>query len=191
MVSSCIVKVDTMKITSKFPERFKQDEIGQWWNLQSVKAGWWVKVNPRVCPVCGVEYVAPYRSASQATECCSRGCGVRKSHHDNPRSSGEKNGRWKGGTKIVRGYVWEYCPDHPTKKGKGPTNKYVLQHRLVMEKMLGRYLEPHEQVHHKNAIRNDNRPENLELWVISQPPGAREHEQQHCPTCTCFLHKKD
>lgn len=172
-------------------DRFVLDESGQWWYLHGPKRSR-IRVYPRTCNGCGEEFVPSYRGKGQTASCCSRSCGIKWSHSQNPgRMKAEKSGRWKGGTKIVRGYVWEHCPDHPTKQGKGPTNKYVLQHRLVMEKILGRYLEPHEQVHHKNGIRDDNRPENLELWVIQQPPGAREHEQQHCPSCTCFLHKKD
>ena len=62
---------------------------------------------------------------------------------------------------------------HPQAGHPRANNGYVLEHILVMEEVLGRYLLPGETVHHRNGIKHDNRPENLELWVSKQPYGQR------------------
>jgi len=86
--------------------------------------------------------------------------------------SGFKHYNWKGSRVDAKGYIKVHLPDHPY----AVAGKYVMEHRLVMEKTLGRYLLPHETVHHKNGIRDDNRPENLELWQGSHPYGARHKD---------------
>lgn len=53
----------------------------------------------------------------------------------------------------------------------------VREHRAIMEEALGRPLEPHEHVHHRNGVRDDNRWENLELWSTSHPPGQRVEDK--------------
>lgn len=62
------------------------------------------------------------------------------------------------------------APGHPRARARSP---YIFEHILVMEETLGRYLLAGESVHHRNGVRDDNRPENLELWVRPQPPGIR------------------
>ena len=90
---------------------------------------------------------------------------------------------WKGGVYTGQdGYVRILRPDHPYAYKTG----YILEHRIIMEEKLGRFLRPTENVHHINAIRNDNRSENLELWQWSQPAGRRASDK-HCRTCTCVL----
>lgn len=53
----------------------------------------------------------------------------------------------------------------------------IAEHREVMENFLGRKLLPHESVHHRNGVRDDNRIENLEVWSGKHPPGARVQDQ--------------
>ena len=71
---------------------------------------------------------------------------------------GANSHKWKGGRWTHKsGYVYVYTPEHPAANHDG----YVLEHRLIMEAKLGRYLMAFEDVHHINGIRDDNRPENL------------------------------
>ena len=67
------------------------------------------------------------------------------------------------------GYYYVYYKKHPYSDREGR----IFEHRLIMEQKLRRYLFPFENVHHKNGVKSDNRIGNLELWVRSQPTGAR------------------
>jgi hypothetical protein len=63
-----------------------------------------------------------------------------------------------------KGYVLLHRPEHPSASKAG----YVMEHRLAVEALLGRLLAADEVVHHRNHIRDDNRPENLEPMPKTQ-----------------------
>ena len=77
----------------------------------------------------------------------------------------EKNPNWKGGKYTDnRGYVLILDHSHPNCDIRG----YIYEHRLIVEKHIGRYLSSKEVVHHINNIKNDNRIENLIFCTQSE-----------------------
>lgn len=118
------------------------------------------------CPMCNTPF---FQRKDGRPFTCSQSCARKK----DAQVHGPKN--WKGGrNKHVSGYIKAIAKGHPL----ADKNGYVLEHRLVMEEIIGRKLLAQERVHHKNGVRDDNRPENLELWDITggsrkDPPGQR------------------
>ena len=85
--------------------------------------------------------------------------------------SGENHHAWKGGKHISSdGYVMIHSPNHPNKDVRNS----VREHRLIVEKSLGRYLTSEEVIHHINEIKDDNRIKNLYLFS-----SEREHRKHH------------
>lgn len=76
-------------------------------------------------------------------------------------------GRWVD----PKGYVYIKCPveNHPNAKSK---KGWIAEHVWVMTQMLGRPLRDGETVHHRNLIKGDNTPSNLQLWTSHQPRGT-------------------
>ena len=127
------------------------------------------KVTSKICKNCGKEFTIPTcwfkKLGRKAGSYCSRKCYHEYSHNHGTMFGGKKP--WSGKIGIFtdsQGYVHEY---------DSTTGKYVRQHRLVMERMLGRPLEKGEKVHHRNGKRGDNEPENLELVIGNHFSGKR------------------
>lgn len=82
---------------------------------------------------------------------------------DKSGTTGPNNGMWKGGRSISsHGYVLIRVGRH---HHLADVRGYAYEHRVVAEKMLGRRLTDGEQVHHANGIKDDNRPENLQVMA--------------------------
>jgi hypothetical protein len=87
---------------------------------------------------------------------------------------GSESTSWKGGRTVDKnGYIWLRV-NHPNSNSSG----VIAEHRLVMSNFLGRPLHPNENVHHRNAIKDDNRIENLMLVLKGPHKGKLT-----CPYC--------
>jgi endogenous inhibitor of DNA gyrase (YacG/DUF329 family) len=138
-----------------------------------------------VCKHCGKEFVRNLTDKELANgkgKYCSREC-------HNKHIAWEQLYCEQCGKPLKRGYGDKYCSKKCAGLSKRHENGYLVpsgyimmtvedgrrvpQHRYVMEQMVGRVLFPEETVHHKNGIRDDNDPSNLELWTNAHPYGQR------------------
>jgi hypothetical protein len=109
----------------------------------------------------------------------------KRDHHR--KFNGENNPAYKHGryTDCHSGYIHVLRPNHPFCN----THGYVLEHRLIMEKHIDRYLTRDEHVHHKNENRQDNRIENLQIvsplehLQIHGTSGKRIPKDRKCAQC--------
>jgi hypothetical protein len=80
---------------------------------------------------------------------------------------------WKRKYKESAGYIVITLSKEDKKYQPNKKRNTIFEHRLIMSKYLGRPLLKHENVHHKNGDKSDNRLCNLELWSRKQPYGQR------------------
>lgn len=123
------------------------------------------------CAICG-KHVTGYRGPKYLEKYgqpkyCSRQClGVSQRKESNP--------NYKGGRRVMKGgYIGIYMPDHPQSNIDG----LVAEHRLVVEKHIGRFLTESEIVHHDDGIRSNNAIENLTLCE-SQSEHMKLHRKE-------------
>ena len=134
------------------------------------------------CKLCGkMVYVPKHRLKTFGY--CSRKCSAKEAYKSRIYTSvskeirekisktlvgkyrGKNSSRWNGGKTFHKdGYVYIYSPTHPYRDH----HRYVFEHRLVIEKSLGRYLLPTEHIHHLNGDKKDNRIENLNIMNNSE-----------------------
>lgn len=126
-----------------------------------------------------------YRKLRESTRCTVTGCGngwhsikhqLCCTHLRRLRLYGDPLGLSVNAQKRGKGYLDSKGYIRVAVKRDGRWQCAYMQHRLVMEQKIGRKLRTNESVHHINGVKSDNRPENLELWVKTQPSGQRPQD---------------
>ena len=147
------------------------------------------------CIVCNKVFKDSPSHIKRGRVSCSRACHNKRVKTGKPQSKesnlkrskalrGNKCYAWKGGKTLhPSGYIMVLCRNHPYARLGG---KYVREHRLVMEKHIGRYLKPSEIIHHIDGDIKNNHIDNLMLF-----PSHSAHASFHHPKGESFSqHKK-
>jgi hypothetical protein len=125
----------------------------------------------KVCTRCGELYSFTLKTRNDKTADRRKYCSACLG--DVLRLAGQRTRRGKARYISTQGYVYI--------RPEGSTQA-MTEHKYVMERMLGRPMVKGESVHHKNGVRTDNRPENLELWVGAIRNGQRAADVV-CQSC--------
>lgn len=128
------------------------------------------RLSPGSLSVCAVDGCG---NGSIASHLCAKHYAKNKKY-GTPLGGGVQDGRSKEWHVRKGGYVIKFDRANPNAH---PVSGVTFQHRDVMAAFIGRPLRSDENVHHKNGDRTDNRIENLELWIKSQPAGQRVQDK--------------
>lgn len=113
------------------------------------------------CKTCGKERWVIIRRFTVQSWYCRKCAQIKKAKI----IIGKNHHAWKGGSRKNNGYVLRYLPKGHKFESMKNSTMYVLEHRLVMAKYLGRPLTSDELVHHKDGERCNNDIGNLELTI--------------------------
>jgi hypothetical protein len=133
----------------------------------------------QICLGCGVSFTYKLYAGDHLKKYCDRKCYRRYLSKNPPTARKQVFGKFTNGG----GYVCVYVPPNTPgalryAKCKHSKKTYMLEHRLVMQQILGRPLKKTETIHHKNGNREDNRPENLELRYGNHGKGGNEYTSE-------------
>ena len=134
---------------------YVQDDQGQWWYINGGRK---YRAIERVCSSCSKVEVVRSTTKTDVCKSCAL-TGIPKSEFHKLKISVSNEGKGLG-VYNDRGYIRILKKDHPGADSYG----YILEHRLVVENLIGRYLRPEEVVHHIDENKSNNHPNNLWLF---------------------------
>jgi hypothetical protein len=153
---------------------YEKDDSNQWWYIWGKHDQNKQRAYLYTCDECKKEFPRKKYPKKSDKIFCGKSCSGKWQSRAglNCTAKGENSPHWKGGIRKRRQYISIYAPDHPYS-----SDGYILEHRLVMEKYIKRYLESHEHVHHIDGNPTNNVISNLKLMTHSQH--STHHNKNH------------